>query len=275
MRTYIVSGGNAGIGKAIAVSLAKMQLHVVIISRDEQKGSSALHSIKDQSQSQSVELVVGNLDNIANTKQLAKTLKERFPNIAVLINNAGVWKTECLLNADGLETSFMVNHVAPFILSNLLLDILRKNTPARVVNVNAALYINGNLDLEKTPYGRDFSRLKTYMNTKLCNMLFTREFAKRIAGTGVTVNAVHPGVIRTDLGISADFLGAILNLMKQFLPSPEEGAKAPVWLATSPDVDGLSGKYFDRKVERPFARNALNDELAEHLWTFSAEICGI
>jgi NAD(P)-dependent dehydrogenase (short-subunit alcohol dehydrogenase family) len=106
-------------------------------------------------------------------------------------------------------------------------------------------------------------------------MLFTREFAKRIAGTGVTVNAVHPGVIRTDLGISADFLGAILNLMKQFLPSPEEGAKAPVWLATSPDVDGLSGKYFDRKVERPFARNALNDELAEHLWTFSAEICGI
>jgi NAD(P)-dependent dehydrogenase (short-subunit alcohol dehydrogenase family) len=249
MKTYIVTGGNSGIGKAIAISLAKMQLHVVITARTEQKAEFALRCIVDESQNRSVESVVGSLDSIASAEQLARTLTDRFPGMAVLINNAGVWQTKRVLNPDGLEISFMVNHLGPFILSTLLFEPLKKNSPARIVNVSAGLYVKGKLDLEGTPAGTDFSAIRTYMNTKLCNVLFTRAFAENHEGSGVTMNAVHPGVIRTNLGNSPGFLGALLKFVKQFWASPEEGAKAPVWLATSSNVEGVNGKYFDLRVK--------------------------
>lgn len=275
MKTYIVTGGNSGIGKAIALSLAKMQLHVVITARSEHKGEPALRSVIDESQNRSVEMVVGNLDSIAGAKQLAGTLSDRFPGISVLINNAGVWQTRFALNPDLLETSFMVNHLGSFILSTLLFERLQMNRPARIVNVSAGLYVMGKLDLERTPYGKDFSGFKSYMNTKLCNVIFTREFARMIAGSGVTINAVHPGVIRTNLGNSSGFIGAFLKFVKRFWAPPEEGAKAPVWLAASPDMEGVNGKYFDLRVEKPFAANSLDDKLSHDLWELSTRLCGI
>jgi NAD(P)-dependent dehydrogenase (short-subunit alcohol dehydrogenase family) len=275
MKTYIVTGGNSGIGKATAISLAKMQLHVVITARTEQKAESALRCIVDESQNRSVESVVGSLDSIASAKQLARTLTDRCPGMAVLINNAGVWQTKRVLNPDGLEISFMVNHLGPFILSTLLFEPLKKNRPARIINVSAGLYVKGRLDLERTPGGTDFSAIRTYMNTKLCNVLFTRAFAEEHEGSGVTINAVHPGVIRTNLGNSPGFLGALLKFAKRFWASPEEGAKPPVWLATSSDVEGANGKYFDLRVEKPFAANALDDRLSRNLWDLSTRLCGL
>jgi NAD(P)-dependent dehydrogenase (short-subunit alcohol dehydrogenase family) len=274
-RTFIVTGGNAGIGKAIATALARMQAHVVIISRNRQKGEQAQEEIQQTAQSSRVDLVTGDLGTIEETRRLASTLLEHYPKIHVLINNAGVWMTERTINADGLETCFMVNHMAPFILSNLLLERLRENAPSRIVNVNAGLYVFGKLDLKRTPYGHDFSRLKTYMNTKLCNILFTCELARRMEGSGVTVNALHPGVIRTNLGVSPGILGIFLRLAKRFFATPEEGARAPVWLATAPELEKVNGQYFDMKKETELTETARDTELARDLWDLSADLAGI
>ncbi len=274
-QTIIVTGGNAGIGKAIVAALAQMQMHVVIVSRDRSKGDATVKDILIANPGASIDLVVGDLGSIQGTRKLADELLERFPAIHVLINNAGVWMTHKEINPDGLEVTFMVNHLAPFLLSNLLLERLKANTPARIVNVNAGLYVNGKLDLEKTPYGQDFSPIGTYANTKLCNVLFTTEFAQRIEGMGVTINAVHPGVIRTNLGVTPGIVGWLLKLVKRSWASPEEGAQAPVWLATDPELAQVNGKYFDLKVQAALSSNACDENLARQLWDFSASLTGV
>jgi NAD(P)-dependent dehydrogenase (short-subunit alcohol dehydrogenase family) len=169
----------------------------------------------------------------------------------------------------------MVNHLAPFILSSRLLPCLKANQPARIVNVNAGLYTMGALDLDKTPYGQDFGRLKTYANTKLCNLLFTRELANRLEGSGVTANAVHPGVIRTNLGDSSGLVGALLRLVRRSFAAPEAGARAPVWLATSPDLEGVNGQYFNLQEPAEVAENARDAELGRRLWSLSAALAGL
>lgn len=272
---FIITGGNTGIGKAIALSLAKMGAHVVIISRDSRKGKQALEDIRKSNPGGRSELVVGDLGTIDSIRRLSSTLLERYAKIHALINNAGVWPTEKTINPDGLEISFVVNHMAPFILSNLLFERMNANAPSRIVNVNAGLYVTGRVDLEKTPYGHDFNRLRTYANTKLCNMLFTREFAERIKGSGVTINALHPGVIRTNLGASKGILGALLNLVKRSFGPPEKGARAPVWLATAPELEAVSGKYYNVKTETEMTETARDVELATGLWELSCRLAGL
>lgn len=271
-QTYIVTGGNAGIGLEIARELAAQNLHVVLISRDAQKGATAVADIQQSTGNTAVECLVGDLSTIASTHQLATALLERYPHLTVLINNAGVWMTHKQLNADGLEQSFMVNHMAPFILSHRLLARLQQNQPARIVNVNAGLYVNGQIDLAKTPYGGDFGRIKSYATTKLCNVLFTRQFAQQIAGSGVTINAVHPGVIRTDLGNSKGIIGWLLRLVKRSWSTPAEGAAAPVWLATAAEVGQINGRYFDQKTEIPYHAAAENEALSQELWALSLKL---
>lgn len=274
-KTIIVTGGNAGIGKAIALSLAQQGYRVVIVSRDPQKGEAALTDIRSTRNNESTELVIGNLDSIESTKKLAHTLIEKYPQTSGLINNAGVWMDKKVLNEDGLEYSFMVNHMAPFLLSNLLLPILKANVPARIVNVNAGLYIKGKLDLDKTPYGKDFGRIATYMNTKLCNAMFTREFARAISGSGVTINAVHPGVIRTGLGDTTGLIGSLLRLVKRSWDTPEAGAEAPVWLATAPELEGINGKYYVVKDETEYEGMVLDETLAWQLCQLSSQLSGV
>lgn len=274
-KTFIITGANTGIGKAIALELARMNHKVIIVCRDNQKGLAALDEIQGISGSSGIELVQGDLSSIKSCRNLAAVLLEKYPGMNVLINNAGVWKTKCELNSDGLETSFMVNHMAPFILSNLLFEQLKRNAPARIVNVNAGLYIKGKLDLEKTPYGKDFTRFSTYANTKLCNVLTTCEMARRIEGSGVTVNAVHPGVINTRLGDSRGLLGFVLRGAKHFWGTPAQGAEAPVWLATEPSLHNTSGKFFLLKNEMELTNAAKDAALSKRLWEFSAKAAGI
>ncbi|MGE5496967.1 MAG: SDR family oxidoreductase [Syntrophothermus sp.] len=273
--TFIITGANTGIGKAIAFELARKNQKVVLVCRDNQKGLAALEEIQSSSENCETELVQGDLSSIKSCTNLAGVLVEKYPDMNVLINNAGVWKTKCELNSDGLESTFMVNHMAPFILSNLLFPQLQKNAHARIVNVNAGLYIKGKLDLEKTPYGKDFTRFGTYANTKLCNVLTTCEMARRIEGSGVTVNAVHPGVINTGLGNSPGLLGFVLRGAKHFWGTPAQGAVAPVWLATDPSLHNTSGKFFLLKNEMELTDAAKDTALAKRLWEFSAKTAGI
>lgn len=271
-KVCVVTGGNAGIGKAIVIALARQQAQVVFVSRDAGRGQAALAEILQAAPNSRVEMVVGDLGSIASTQRLAEKLLDKLPAIHVLINNAGIWITKRILNEDGLELSFMVNYLAPFILTNRLLSRMQASAPARIVNVNAGLYVNGRLDLNRTPTGQDFSRIRTYADSKLANVFFTQELAHRIAGSGVTVNAVHPGVIRTDLGASPGLIGVGLKLVKRFWQSPMVGADAPVWLATAPELDAVSGRYFVLREDTPVAAVAQDNNLAQRLWTFSEEL---
>jgi len=272
MNSLVITGGNTGIGKAIALKLAKENNHVIITSRDPEKGRKALLDIQSITQNKNVEMVQADLGSIEGCCKLAEELSIKYPKINVLINNAGVWKTRLELNSDGLESTFMVNYLAPFILSNNLLEVLTRNAPARIINVNAGLYIKGKADINKTPTGKDFNKFGTYANTKLCNVLFTRELACRLEGTGVTVNAVHPGVIKTNLGDSPGMLGIFLKLIKLFWKSPAQGAEAPVWLSTSPELQNVNGKYFMLKKEIDYFENAKDEELQGRLWEFSEKL---
>ena len=275
MSPYIVTGANAGIGKAIAEGLARMGRPVVMVSRDAARGRAAAEEIRAATKNDAVEVVVGSLNTIADARRLAETIRDRYPEIKCLINNAGVWMTKKVLNADGLETTFMVNHLGPFILTNLLLPNLASARAARVVNVNAGLYVFGKIDLERTPYGEDFNRFRTYCNTKLANLLFSVELARRLEGKGVTVNALHPGVIRTRLGDRTGGIGAALRLWKFFMKTPEEGAKAPVWLATAPEIEGITGRFFFLTKEKDILKKGRDPGMAAGLWELSRQLSGV
>lgn len=274
-RTIVVTGGNAGIGRAIATELAKQKHHVVIVSRNPAKGKEACDTIKKVTGNPRVDLIVGDLGSIQSVKSIAQKIMKNYSDVSVLINNAGIWPTKLEINPDGLEMAFMVNHMAPLILSIMLYKQLKKNKPSRIVNVNAGLYIFGNVDIEKTPYGKDFGKIFTYMNTKLCNIYFTQKFSHIIENTGVTVNAMHPGVIRTNLGDSSGIMGSFLRMVKRTLAEPEYGAQAPVWLAVSPDVENINGKFFDRFTQKPYAKNAVDTSLRDRLWNLSLQLASL
>lgn len=268
---YIVTGANAGIGYEIALSLAKKGLHVVMVCRNAARGKAALARIRATTNA-NVELQLGDLSTVASTRQLADTLLERYAKVACLIHNAGIWPTKKVINADGLELAFMVNHLAPFLLTQRLAKRLVASAPARIVYVSAGLYIKGKVDLEQTPYGEDFGRIRTYCNTKLCSVLTLDRLATQFADSGVTVNMVHPGVIRTNLGDSGGPVGWLLRQVKRSWSTPAEGAIAPVWLATAPEHAETNGVYFDEKTVMPLADNAKDKALAESLWHLSLKL---
>ncbi|MCB0000290.1 MAG: SDR family NAD(P)-dependent oxidoreductase [Anaerolineales bacterium] len=273
-KVYVVTGGNAGIGYEIVQTLARQQGRVVMVSRDEARGRAAQRAIHAATGG-SVDLVVGDVGSVASTRRLADQLLAAYPAIHVLINNAGVWMTKKVVNEDGLEQSFMVNHLAPFMLNHLLLPALKAADPARIVDVNAGLYVNGKVDLAKTPYGKDFGRLRTYANSKLCGVLTLAEQARRLEGSGVTINMVHPGVIHTGLGDSNGVMGWLLRRIKRNWAAPDAGAVAPVWLATAPEVAGKTGLYFNEKAEMPLAAVAQDEALAADLWALSVRLAGL
>lgn len=273
---YVVTGANAGIGKAIAQGLAELGLRVIILCRNPEKGDCALDEIRTATNNSSVELVIGDLSSPAKVRAVAERLLDEVSEIGALINNAGMWATQLEHNEDGFEISFAVNHLAPFLLSHLLLERLKENAPGRIVNVNASLYAMGNVDLEKLPTGDDFHPFRTYANTKLCNALFTREFARRLNGSEVTINAVHPGVVQSNLAINmSGWPRLFVRLGQSFGKSPEQGAEGPLYLATSHEVSHITGSFFDGRKQVSYAKNALDDELASQLWEKSAMLTGL
>jgi NAD(P)-dependent dehydrogenase (short-subunit alcohol dehydrogenase family) len=241
----------------------------VLISRNRERGETAVQEICQTNPSAKIDLLVGDVGTINATRRLAQDLLDHCSQIHVLINNAGVWPTKKQINEDGLEQGFMVNHLAPFMLNQLLQERLKASAPARIINISAGLYVNGRVDLNKTPYGHDFHPMRTYASTKLCSMLCFPLEAQQLAGSGVTLNAVHPGVIRTKLGTMRGPLGWLMKLVKRSWGTPEQGAVAPVWLATAPELATVNGKYFNEKEEIPLAEAVQNPELAERLWQLS------
>ena len=267
----IVTGANSGIGKATAIGLAKMNATVVMLCRSRARGEEAQNEIIDLTGNNNVDLLICDLSSQKEIRDFVSEFKSKYQNLHVLINNAGVMLSKKLLSVDGFEMNFAVNHLAPFLLTNLLLDILKKSAPSRIINLGSAAHRMGKIDFEdlqkKNKKGRFF---RLYGSSKLALTLVSYELSRKLEGSHVIVNVVHPGLINTKLG--RDRSSTRNGFANKFLKSPEIGAETSIFLASSPEVEGITGKYFAKKKEKPSSKDSYNEEYAKRLWEISTEM---
>jgi NAD(P)-dependent dehydrogenase (short-subunit alcohol dehydrogenase family) len=278
-KTVLITGGNSGIGKQAAIALAKGGARVLVAARSPQRGSAAVDEIRVASGNDQVELVMLDLASMASVRSAADDIMRRVDRLDVLVNNAGLTVGSRQQTEDGFELTMAVNHLGPFLLTNLLLPLLQDSTPSRIVNVASLAHKGGQLDLQDLMWAqRPFVGLQVYATTKLCNVLFTRELARRLDGTGVTANCLHPGTIRTGFGHD-DESGLVMRLGVRiagpFFLDEERGAATTVFLAGDPGVEGVTGGYFWRRVLTDPAQHAQDDQMAKWLWQASAELVGL
>lgn len=275
-KTCVITGANTGIGKAAAESLAALGAHVVMICRNRERGELARADIgraADQSgRSGSVELRIADLSAQAEVRAVAQEVLAAHPGIEVLVNNAGVALKHREVTVDGIERTFAVNYLAYFMLANLLLPALRAATSARIINVASGAHASAKLDFDNLQGQRRYRNYPMYAASKLEDVMFTYALARRLAKSTVTVNTLHPGVVGTEIWREVP----ILNLLgRWFMLSPEKGARTTVYLAASPDVDGVTGKYFDKCEPVETTPISRDESLQEKLWSVSVALTGV
>lgn len=274
-KTVLVTGASRGIGKAAAVGLAKLGATVGIVARDAARGATAADDIAAISGNRDVHLFLADLSVQAEVRRLAREVDEGFDRLDVLINNAGAINMARTVTADGIETTFAVNHLAYFLLTTLLLPLLEASAPSRIVNVSSSASKGSSIDFDDLQGERGYSGWRAYGQSKLANILFTEELARRLQGTGVTANCLHPGVIKTGFGKNDRSLTRLgLTLAGPFLASPEKGAETIIYLASSPEVEGITGKYFYRCREAAAPPASHDRLLASSLWEVSEQMTG-
>jgi NAD(P)-dependent dehydrogenase (short-subunit alcohol dehydrogenase family) len=272
----LVTGANAGIGKVTALELAKMGATVVIVCRDKNRGEEALKEIKEQSKNDNVELLLADLSSQKDIHKLAAEFKSKYNRLDVLVNNAGVIFGERRITVDGIENTFALNHLGYFLLANLLLDVLKASSPARIINVSSEGHRMGNLKYDDLNREKGYNSLQVYGQTKLDNIIFTNELARRLEGTGVTVNSLHPGGVATNFGSGNNtFFGFLVKLARPFLITAEKGAQTTVYLASSPKVEGITGKYFVRKKIAKPSKISQDLEAGKRLWEISEKMTSL
>lgn len=269
----IVTGANSGLGKVAALELAKTGMQVTLVCRNPEKGKSVLREIKSVSGNQRVELLLCDLSSQRQVAELAKKIRSRYPRVDILLNNAGAINSRRTLTEDGIENTFATNHLAYFHLINLLLDRLKASPAARVINVASQAQQGGKIHWEDPGLAEKYSGMKAYMQSKLANIMFSNELVNRLKGTKISVNVVHPGVVRTGFGRNdGGFMEFVVKLFGPLLRSPEKGAETAVWLALAPEVEGITGQYFHDKhiiSARPITHDR---EALKRLWQLSAEM---
>lgn len=270
----LITGGTNGIGKSTAQALAQMGATVVIVGRNAQKTSQVVDEIRSATRNTNVDALLANLSSLEEVRRLAGDFKRKYSRLHVLLNNAGAMFWTRQVTHDGFEMTFGLNHLAPFLLTNLLLDTIKASAPARIINVSSRAHQGGKIDFEDLQSERHYVGMDVYGNSKLANILFTIELARRLEGTGVTANAVHPGFVNSGFaknndGLAFKLFGVVGPLIAR---SPEKGAQTSVYLASSPEVEGVTGKYFaDSKVTQT-APQAVDAAVAKRLWEVSAEM---
>jgi NAD(P)-dependent dehydrogenase (short-subunit alcohol dehydrogenase family) len=274
-RTIVVTGATSGIGRATAVGLAKLDSRLILVGRDAGRAEETVAEIRRATGRKDVEIVLGDFAAQAEVRRVAGEILARTQAIHVLVNNAGVTMLKRTTTPDGLETTFAVNHLGYFLLTGLLLPRLRAGAPARIVNVASDAHRFGKLDLEDLQNERQFKAMRVYGQSKTANILFTRELARRLEGTGVTANALHPGGVATRLGRGS---GPLLDLLQRaimlFMKSPEQGAATSIYLASAPELERVSGRYFADKKEKQPAPHASDPDAARRLWEISEKLTG-
>ena len=268
----LVTGASSGIGLATSWQLAKLGATVVMIARDDDRGRAAKLKVLDKSGNQNVHVFLVDFASLPQIRGLAKKFLAKFPALHVLINNAAVIPLNRQTSEDGYELQFAVNHLAPFLLTNLLLPLMKASQPARIINVSSSVHHSGRINFDDLQSKRRYHPNTVYANTKLANVLFTTQLAKMLLGSGVTANCLHPGVIDTKL--YKNYMGTVRPAGADD-DELERGAATTVYLASSGEVEDISGKYFAYQQERQPSSTSQNEDLARRLWQVSAKLVGL
>jgi NAD(P)-dependent dehydrogenase (short-subunit alcohol dehydrogenase family) len=277
-KTVIVTGGNSGIGLETAVALGQMGARVLITARSADRGVSALATISERiGAAGSAELVLFDLADLSSVRAGAAEILQRCPELHVLVNNAGLVLSERAVTVDGYEATFAINHLGPFLLTSLLLPRLVESAPARIVNVASTAHVQARKgmpfdDLQST---HSYAGMRVYGASKLANILYANELARRLEGQGVTANSLHPGTVRTGYGADGDtkgFLAVGIKIAQPFFLSPQQGARTSIYLASSPEVEGVTGKYFVKCRAKKPRPQGLDVAAAQRLWAVSEEL---
>ena len=269
----LVTGATAGIGLITAEALAKMGATVVIVSRNEQKCRDVVAQIQANTGNTRVEYIAGDLSAMAQVRSVAAEFLRRYDRLHILVNNAGAFINDRQVSADGYEMTFALNHLNYFYLTQLLQDTLIASVPARIVNVSSDAHRGGKINFDDMMSEKSYSGFGVYSMTKLANVLFTNELAQRLEGSGVTANSLHPGFVATNFGKNnGGIVGFFMPVVQMFALSPEKGAETSIHLAASPAVEGVTGKYFTKKMPVQPAKAALDIAAQRRLWEVSEKL---
>jgi NAD(P)-dependent dehydrogenase (short-subunit alcohol dehydrogenase family) len=264
-KTILITGSTDGIGRQTALDLAQTGAAILLHGRDPTRGERVLHAIRKVTGNDRIEIFIADLASLNQVRSLAEKVHQKHKSLDVLINNAGVYETTRKISQDGFERTFAVNHLAPFLLTHLLLDLLKRGAPSRIINVSSMAHASS-IDFENLQGEKHYGGYDAYALSKLCNMLFTYQLARRLEGTGVTANCLHPGVISTKLLKAGWGVGG----------SPvAEGSKNSVYLATAPELDGVSGKYFMNRKQTKSSGISYDQKTQKKLWHVSERMTGI
>ncbi|NTX09568.1 SDR family oxidoreductase [Myxococcus sp. CA056] len=275
-KVCLITGATGGIGLETAKALGRLGATLVLVGRDAARTQAAVDTVNQSVAGARIDTILADLSSLQAVRALADTFRSRYSRLDVLLNNAGLIIDRREVTVDGLEATLATNHLAPFLLTHLLMDTLKASGPARVINVSSDAHRVGKLDFTDLQSERRYDGFRVYATSKLANILFTHALAKRLEGTPVTTNAVHPGVVRSGFGHNTKgFFRWIVKLGAPFMLSAEGGARTSIYLAASPEVDGVSGKYFIRCRKRKPSAAARDDALAEQLWCESARLTGV
>jgi retinol dehydrogenase 14 len=275
-RTVLITGGSGGIGKATALGLSALGARVAITGRDRERISKAAAEVRAAGGGQ-VDVFVADLSSQAEVRRLADEVLQRLPRIDVLVNNVGGYWNTRHVTTDGLEHTFALNHLAPFLLTNLLLERLKQSAPARVVTVASHAQALGRIDFDDLQGEGSYSGARAYNQSKLANVLFTYELARRVPATCVTANALHPGVVRTSFGAEDPAMVQRLfsPVLLYFMKAPAQGAATSIYLASAPDLEQVTGAYFANSKPKRSSERSYDEAAATRLWQVSADLVGL
>ena len=265
-KIVLITGATSGIGKETALGLAKLGATIVFTTRDSLKGEKTRNELIAATNNENIDMLQCDLASFESIKNCCKEFKSKYDRLHVLINNAGVWDFKRRISKDGIENIFATNYLAPFLMTNLLLDVLKKSNPSHIINLTSGMHY-GTINFNDIEFKQNFSGIKAYRQSKLGLILFTRLLAKKLEGGNVTVNCVHPGMNKTDLGRDAGgFSRMIFKLMGK---DPKIGAETSIYLASSPDVENITGEYFAKKKIKRSSKESYDMDLAKQLWDVS------
>jgi retinol dehydrogenase 14 len=276
-KVVLVTGGTSGIGKATALGLATMGAQVGITGRDLERTQDAAADIRAASANPSVDAFAADMSSQTEVRRLAAAVLDTYQRLDVLVNNVGGFWAHRHLTVDGLEHTFALNHLAPFLLTNLLLDRVKASAPARIVTISSGAQSAGRIEFDNLQGVRNYSGQRAYSQSKLASVMFTNELARRLEGTGVTATSVHPGVVRTNFGAEdqAWFFALVSGLVRPLLKTPAQGACTPMYMASSPEMDGVTGQFFANRKPKAANKAAGDRGAAARLWDISSRLVGM
>jgi NAD(P)-dependent dehydrogenase (short-subunit alcohol dehydrogenase family) len=277
-KVCLVTGATAGIGQVTATELCRLGAHVIIVGRSSERCAATQALIRTAAGADRVDSLVADLSSLSEVRRLAGLVRERYPRLDVLVNNAGAMFWKRSESTDGIEKTFALNHLSYFAFTNLLLPLLRNSAPTRIVNVASDAHKGGVINFDDIQFKQKYSGWKAYQQSKLANVMFTYELARRIQGSGVTANALHPGFVRTNfLQVFNDAPAGwlIKSIANVIALSPEKGARTSIYLASSPEVEGVSGRYFVKEKPVESSPQSRDQAAWERLWRLSVEMTGI